>query len=134
MRRQRNTRQRQVILEELRAVSSHPTAAELYELVRRRLPRISMGTIYRNLDLLAKGGLVNRLEGDGAQARFDGDLEPHCHVRCVHCGVIGDIHNVPDTIPLDEISGWTDFEILGQRLDFIGVCPDCKGRDASAEN
>ena len=53
----RNTRQREVILEELRKLASHPTAVGLYEIVRRRLPRISLGTVYRNLELLAADSL-----------------------------------------------------------------------------
>ena len=58
----RKTRQRVVILEELRAVTSHPTAVEIYKLVQRRLPKVSLGTVYRNLDLLARIGLIEKLE------------------------------------------------------------------------
>jgi len=54
---QRNTRQRQVVLEELRKLTSHPTAAELYEITRARLPKISLGTVYRNLEVLAENGV-----------------------------------------------------------------------------
>ena len=57
----RKTRQRRVILEELQSVKSHPTAIELFELVRRRLPRVSLGTVYRNLDLLARAGFIEKL-------------------------------------------------------------------------
>ena len=70
---QRNTRQREVILEELRKLRSHPTAPVLYEIVRRRLPRISLGTVYRNLELLAKSGVVRKLELSDSEARFDGN-------------------------------------------------------------
>ncbi|MGE5577510.1 MAG: Fur family transcriptional regulator, partial [Syntrophothermus sp.] len=52
------TRQRQIILEELKNVTTHPTADEVYEMVRRRLPRISLGTVYRNLELLAEEGII----------------------------------------------------------------------------
>ena len=69
---QRNSRQRQVILEELRKLTSHPTAAVLYAVVRRRLPKISLGTVYRNLELLARMGVVQKLELAGGEARFDG--------------------------------------------------------------
>ena len=79
---QRNTRQRDVILGELRNSLTHPTATELYDLVRRRLPKISLGTVYRNLDLLARMGIIQRLEMAGAETRFDGDRRPHDHIRC----------------------------------------------------
>ena len=71
---QRTTRQRQVILEELQKLQSHPTAAALYEIVRRRVPKISLGTVYRNLELLARTGLIRKLEFAGAEARFDGNV------------------------------------------------------------
>ena len=82
----RMTRQRAVILEELRKVKTHPTADELYSIVRERLPRISLGTVYRNLDFLADTGEIRRLEAAGTTKRFDGDISWHQHVRCIHCG------------------------------------------------
>ena len=56
------TRQRQIILEELRKVVTHPSADEVYEMVRKRLPRISLGTIYRNLEILSENGDIQKLE------------------------------------------------------------------------
>ena len=85
---QRNTRQRQVILEELQKLTSHPTAAVLYDIVRRRLPKISLGTVYRNLELLARMGMVQKLELAGGEARFDGNVAPArpCAVRAMRPG------------------------------------------------
>ena len=68
----RNTPQRRIILEELCAVTTHPTAGELYGIVRRRLPRVSLGTVYRNLEVLYANGVINKLDYAGAEARFDG--------------------------------------------------------------
>jgi Fur family ferric uptake transcriptional regulator len=56
------TRQRRVILEELRKVNTHPSADEIYEIVRKRLPRISLGTVYRNLEILSESGDIQKLE------------------------------------------------------------------------
>jgi Fur family ferric uptake transcriptional regulator len=124
---QRKTRQRQVILEELLKLNSHPTATELYEIVRKRLPKISLGTVYRNLELLSQSGAIGKLEIGGREARFDGDLEQHHHVRCIYCGRVDDLKGLP-VHPvgnkLKEPNGW---EILSYRLDFVGVCPECKG-------
>ena len=72
----RMTRQRAVILEELRKVKTHPTADELYSIVRERLPRISLGTVYRNLDFLTESKEILKLESAGSIRRFDGDTRP----------------------------------------------------------
>ena len=82
---QRHSRQRDVILEELQAIVSHPSAISLYEIVRQRLPKISLGTVYRNLELLVETGLVQKLQAGGGETRFDGDVRRHDHVRCLGC-------------------------------------------------
>ena len=122
---QRNTRQRRVILEELRKLTSHPTAAQLHEITRQRLPRISLGPVYRNLDLLATNGLIRKLETGRGEARFDGDLDHHYHVRCVRCGRVDDAHDLsPDSVT-GEVKSLNGYEVLGFRLEFFGVCPAC---------
>ncbi len=65
------TRQRQVVLEAVRATDAHPTGDEVYRLARRKLPHISLGTVYRNLELLSEAGLIRKLELGGAARRFD---------------------------------------------------------------
>ncbi len=124
---QRNTQQRQVILEELQKLTSHPTAPDLYHTVRKRLPKISLGTVYRNLELLAQNNIIQKLDISGSEARFDGNPEQHHHVRCIHCGRVDDLNGLsadPVGNKLKESNGW---KILGYRLDFIGICPECKG-------
>lgn len=121
----RHTRQRQVILEELGRVSSHPTAEEVYRLVRERLPRISLATVYRNLELLSEQGRVARLEVPGSQRRFDGATAAHHHIRCVDCGRIADLWLDHCPPPLDRVRAATDFEVLSQRVEFTGRCPEC---------
>lgn len=124
----RNTPQRRVILHELRQLNSHPTAAQLYAVVRKRLPRISLGTIYRNLEVLNEDGLISKLEFSGAETRFDGRLEQHDHVRCTECGKIEDIFS-GDPAPArpTELAG---FEVTGHRLEYFGVCPECRRRNS----
>ena len=121
----RLTNQRKVILEELRAVTSHPTADEVYGMVRKRMPRISLGTVYRNLEVLSALGLVRKLENAAGQKRFDGDVSPHHHVRCEICGKVGDIFDTLDIVGIDQ-GLRTDFQITGHTLEFTGVCPDCQ--------
>jgi len=123
----RTTHQRRVILEEIRRVNTHPTADEIYEMVRKRLPRISLGTVYRNLEILSTCGLIQKIGPASSQMRFDGDPRNHYHIRCIHCGTIEDapMEMVVDTIEQD-IREASDYTILAHRLEFIGVCPACK--------
>ena len=123
----RNTRQRQVILEELQRAASHPTAVGLFELVRRRLPKTSLGTVYRNLELLVRMGAVQKLEFEG-EARFDGNVERHDHLRCVGCGRVDDLFGPPLDLSGGESDDLCGYEILGHRLEFFGLCPTCRRR------
>ena len=124
----RMTRQRAVILEELRKNKTHPTADELYSIVRERLPRISLGTVYRNLDFLADSGEIRRLEAAGSTKRFDGDISNHQHVRCIQCGRIGDVmgmHEAPSVAGM-RVEGFS--AVLGSRIEYDGICSACGGR------
>ena len=77
----RMTRQRRVILEELKKANSHLTADGVYDVVRQQLPRISLGTVYRNLEILSESGVIKKLEFGSSQKLFDGRPENHYHVR-----------------------------------------------------
>ena len=85
-----NTSQRRVIMEELRKLKCHPTADELYCIVKQRMPKISLATVYRNLGLLADAGEIRRIELAGRQNRYDGDTSIHYHLRCRKCGAVED--------------------------------------------
>ncbi len=124
----RNSRQREVILEELRKVKSHPTAATLYKLVSKRLPKISMGTIYRNLDLLSKKGIIQKLEVGGSKARFDGDTDKHYHICCTECGKIDDVYDFSENIINVDLSKIKEYDVEGYHMNFYGICSDCRGK------
>ena len=124
----RMTRQRQVILEELRATDQHPSADALYSRVKQRLPRISLGTVYRNLEILSELGEIQTIASAGNLKRFDGMAQNHYHMRCLGCDRIFDA-------PLELVDALeralqkkTDFRILGHRLEFVGFCRDCQAR------
>jgi Fur family ferric uptake transcriptional regulator len=121
----RLTSQRQIILEELRKVKSHPTATEMYDMVRKRLPRIGLGTVYRNLELLAKLGIIRKLEGDCKQKRFDGDISPHYHVRCIKCNRVDDIFIKMDRELEKSAASCCDYKILDHHVQFSGICSKC---------
>lgn len=122
----RMTTQRQVILEELRKLKSHPTAGELCQIVRQRLPRISLGTVYRNLEILSRSGVVLKLDVAGLEMRFDGTVDNHYHVRCLDCGRVADVEMGLLEGLEQTISQHSDFEVLGHRLEFVGHCPACR--------
>lgn len=122
----RLTRQRRLILQALRSSKTHPTADELYEMVREKLPHISLGTVYRNLEIMASSGIIRKLETAGTQKRFDGILEDHYHVRCVRCGRVDDLPVKSIKAVDDAVIGVTDYQILSHHLEFAGLCPRCQ--------
>ena len=121
----RLTSQRQVILEELKKVKSHPTVKEIYEMVRKKLPRIGLGTVYQNLDILAKLGMISKLEVDGEQKRFDGDMTPHYHIRCNICKRVDDIFIKMDRKLEKSAASCYDYKILDHHVQFSGICSKC---------
>jgi Fur family ferric uptake transcriptional regulator len=122
----RLTTQRQVILEELSKVKTHPTASELYDMVRKRLPRIGLGTVYRNLELMAENGLILKIEVGGTQKRFDATTEDHYHIRCSLCGRVDDI-DVPVMEELaTQAANSSAYLILGHHVEFTGICSACQ--------
>lgn len=121
----RTTTQRKVILEELRRVDSHPSADEIHQMVRKRLPKISLGTVYRNLEILSELEEIQKLELGGTQKRFDGDPTNHYHIRCTCCERIVD---APLELMEDlerRLGGSTGYRVMGHSLEFIGLCPEC---------
>lgn len=123
------TVQRDAILAELRSVKSHPTADELYAALRVRMPQISLGTVYRNLEQMSQTGMIRKLETAGRQKRFDGDLSPHHHMRCRICGAVSDVTGselgeVDSAIrSLLPSLGCDSFY-----LELCGVCRNCKNK------
>jgi len=121
----RMTRQRKVILEELLKQNDHPSADEIYQMVRRRIPRISLGTVYRNLEVLASMGKIQKLELSGALKRYDWNTNKHYHIRCVCCDRVDDAPIAPLNQLENDLYEATVFEIIGHNLEFTGLCPEC---------
>ena len=122
----RDTAQRRIILEELRKCEHHPSADQLYHVVRTRLKRISLGTVYRNLELMAEAGLIQKLSNGGDQKRFDAEPEPHVHFRCVGCQKLEDVPIEVIVPVLSKENGWLiNRMVLGSRLEYYGYCSNC---------
>ncbi len=122
----RMTNQRRIIIEELSKVRTHPTAMEVFEMARKRLPRISLGTVYRNLEVLTETGAIQKLETAGSQMRFDGTVEDHYHIRCVSCGRVDDVDSPISQRLADKRTRVQGYKILWHKVEFVGVCPECQ--------
>ena len=85
--------QREAILNELRSVTTHPTADELHTRLKNLMPNLSLATVYRNLEQFSRAGLVRKLDCGGELKRFDGNIDPHPHMRCPACGSVTDLTN-----------------------------------------
>lgn len=124
----RNTRQKGIILEELRKVKSHPAANEVFRIVRRRIPNISFGTVYRNLNLLRDNGKILELACGRYSCRYDATVTPHYHFYCFKCKGVFDI-NITMLKDLDRrVSKSYSFVVRTHRIDFYGYCKKCKLR------
>ena len=126
----RLTGPRRVVLDVVRSTESHPTAEGIHQMVRRRLPRVSLGTVYRNLRLLVAEGLVKELPGP--HARFDGNVTEHHHFTCLVCGRISDVQG-PATEPhsralCGRVAAQGGFSVTHHRIEFFGRCPECQRR------
>ena len=134
----RMTPQRRIILDQIRNDRSHPTADEIYERVRQRLPRVSLGTVYRNLDILVSSGLIGKVKTEHPQMRFDGDVRDHYHITCMRCGRVEDAPMEPsdDTVRTLEnaLGRLTKYGIFGHKLEFVGLCSRCRDEDAQAQD
>ena len=123
---QKRSRQREAILEVVQSTKCHPTADWVYAEVRKVIPNISLGTVYRNLSMLAENGTIQKLNIGTTVEHFDGNPEIHYHVCCIECGKIDDI----EEDPLKEINKWAserfDGEIYEHHTMFTGKCSKCK--------
>lgn len=121
----RSTLQRRLIREAVQSTDSHPTAEWVYEAVRRSLPRISLGTVYRNLQVLVDAGELKSWTR-GGRTRYDADLEPHDHFSCDGCGLLLDIPRLTRSLPAERRLRARGHQIRGRVLEFHGLCRSCR--------
>ena len=131
----RKTEQRTVILDELRKCRNHPGADEVYARVRGRLPRISLATVYRNLELMASKGLIRRLDPGAGSRRFDPVVQTHGHFRCTACGRLEDLPFALELPRPDRRSPWVRERVIqGGQAEYYGLCPGCRKGNRRAGN
>jgi Fur family peroxide stress response transcriptional regulator len=124
--RSRLTRQRRAILDLLKGTRAHPTADEIYAAVRKDLPNISKGTVYRNLQVLIESGEAAVLDIRGSLSRYEIRRESHYHFRCQACGRVIDIDEPVDPGLDDKVSRKTGFVVSGHQIEFRGWCAICR--------
>lgn len=127
---QRFSHQRERIYRAVLERRDHPTAEMVYRQLKPELPRLSMGTVYRNLQLLAREGRLTELAGP--TARFDAVTSPHTHFRCAGCGAVLDLAALPYDPALDRAAAESGLTVTGHTLVFTGLCPRCAEVDRPA--
>lgn len=120
------------MLEIIAETNCHPTADWIYQRLKDEMPDLSLGTVYRNLKVLAEQGLIRKLPFGSTFDRYEAKTEPHCHLVCEKCGVVKDF-NMPQSSALNRRAEQvSDFSITGHRIDFFGMCSSCRNdRNAS---
>ena len=127
---ERNTKQKALILSAVRGTVTHPTAEQVYYMLADSLPNLSLGTVYRNLSRLAEAGIITRISVNNSPDRFDGNVMPHHHICCTRCGNFVDFfdseYDKEQDIRTAQKSG---YEIIRHETVFYGLCPECKQKN-----
>jgi Fur family peroxide stress response transcriptional regulator len=126
--RTRETKQRRIVYETVKNTYSHPTADRIFEQVRDALPKVSLGTVYRNLGVLKEEGLVREILGNDRRAHYDADTSPHAHFICNSCDRIIDVRGVKsiDWRTLKDLVGCS---VTEQNVVFGGLCAHCRQQE-----
>ncbi len=128
----RYSKQRECILNYLNSVTCHPNVEKIYTEVKKEIPNISLGTVYRNLNQLAESGKIQKLITGNNAEHYDGRTDLHSHVICRKCGKIEDIcTDFSEHIELESIS---DYSNLSYKLTFYGICPECSREENAKIN
>lgn len=132
----RMTEQRRIIFDELKNTYEHPSASDVYEKVKQRMPHISLGTVYRNLEILSSRGIIRKLEMVSGQRRFDAGVHSHSHIRCISCGRVDDIPSDAHTSfgpVISDVIKTSGYAEVGCKVNFYGTCPECAGKKNKGE-
>ncbi len=124
----RYSRQREAILAAVRSTTCHPTADVVYAEVRKLIPGVSLGTVYRNLRVLVDAGELRTIEGPGGVSRYDGCTDGHYHFRCDICGKVQDIDEPVHQDLNERVAARTGLTIRCHALEFRGLCSECISR------
>lgn len=123
---QKYSRQREALIKVLKGTTSHPTADWLYQQLREEFPKISLGTVYRNLGLLVESGQAIRINAGDSCEHYDGDTRNHYHFVCRNCKQVSDV----DMEPIEELNAIAaesmNSDVESHSLVFFGICQNCR--------
>ena len=122
----KKSRQRQRILELLQSTDEHPTADWIFSRLRSEIKNLSLGTVYRNLNLLVEMGLAKKINFGTAFDRFDAVVQNHYHLVCEKCGSVYDLDMKPDEMLVKKAAEKTSFIIREHKIEFFGICKNCQ--------
>ena len=122
----RKSRQRERILDILRGTKSHPTADTIYLEMKDEFPDLSLGNVYRNLNILVDTGMIQRLDFGSTFNRFDGNCETHSHFICEKCSAVSDLEISENFNPEDFIKNSSGKKVKSFTLEFFGICEKCR--------
>jgi Fe2+ or Zn2+ uptake regulation protein len=123
----RITRQRSAILSYLASMDAHPSARQVYREVKRSVPDLSLATVYNTLGKLVRMRILNLIDFESLDNRYDGDPGPHINLICTGCGGIQDLER-GFPIPPDEVKVRTGFDVKNVRMEYYGTCAECGSR------
>lgn len=122
----KHTKQKELIYNAVTGSRSHPSADDVYHMLKPNYPGLSLATVYRNLNVFADSGMLQRIPMPSGGTRFDGTLEPHYHMVCTKCGNLYDIElDHLDTLAQDVMKK-SGFEVSSFNLLISGVCKNCR--------
>lgn len=116
----RYTRQREVIYNTVVETNCHPTAKWIFDESRKQIPKISLGTVYRNLNQLVKKEMIHVIQ-DGNVIRYDGNIKSHDHLRCTECHTLYDVEIMPKNLK-KKVQENFNFEVQNSSLILEGIC------------
>jgi Fe2+ or Zn2+ uptake regulation protein len=123
------TSQRRAVFDALKDFKGHPSAEEVYLLVKKRNPKVALGTVYQALSVLEEVGLIKAKHWAESPVRYDFNTEPHYDIRCTSCGEVAEIPGVKPDVKLEDLAAHirenTPYEVTSTALVIEGVCPDC---------
>jgi Fur family transcriptional regulator, peroxide stress response regulator len=120
------THQRQVLYETMQSMYGHPSPEEVFAAVKKRIPSISLATVYKNIHLFVESGVFRELSIHHGTLRVEMNKHPHHHLVCSVCKRISDLPD--EDLPLPEPVMAGGFLVERISVDVIGICPDCQRR------
>jgi Fur family transcriptional regulator, ferric uptake regulator len=123
------TSQRRAVLEALEEAQGHPSAEEIYLIVKKKNPRVALGTVYQALSVLEEIGVVGSKHWSESPTRYDLNVEPHLDIRCARCGEVSEIPGVELGELEEHIRNNTSYEVTRTTMIIEGLCPTCREVD-----